>query len=663
MSIPKHVNPSKEKREARAPYNFIPLPEKVIAVHVDDLPDQGLYHSGLHTGYIDCELTTSSPVFVRTGLTPEQLAANKESKDLPNFFYLNDKNQPIIPGSSLRGMLRTLVEIVTFSKIGAVSKAPLVFRSVGGKTNHDVNYRDMMMRFDREEKIGKNTKYYTPLIHGGYMVQKGARDWAIQPAKEIGGATYAHIGIDEDKFRKLKRLKNCQNAFEIFIKPGPYQYQDMLEGFLRIKFSKTLESDTESRPGLQPATLARSGWMNSKKSEAVIFEQDTAAEMFSLTDEQVDSYREQISKEQEKLLGKNGVLNDGQPVFYLEKDGKIVFFGHARMFRVPYSNSPFDHVPDFARSEDEPKDPSLVDFAEAMFGFTRKVKDGAQKQRAYAGRVFCMDAELKDGQSDIWLSNTPITPKILSGPKPTTFQHYLVQQEPDDYEIGRDRNGNPKYETHLRDYESETPAETVIRGHKFYWHKGQVGVDEIREIGEVKGNDTQHTRIQPLKAGVAFNFKVHFDNLSAEELGALTWILNIAADDNIRLKIGMGKSLGMGAIRIKASLFQNHSTERYTSLMKNGEWTGTSPEESGLAETATQSFVQMMNEELGLEFMKHQRIRALLTMLQWPGPAREWTRYMEIEHPDPKEKRGKRNEYKDRPVLPTPFGVWSKHKA
>jgi hypothetical protein len=166
-----------------------------------------------------------------------------------------------------------------------------------------------------------------------------------------------------------------------------------------------------------------------------------------------------------------------------------------------------------------------------------------------------------------------------------------------------------------------------------------------------------------LKAGVSFKFKVHFENLSAEELGALTWILNIAADDNIRLKIGMGKSLGMGAIRIKARLFKNHSTTRYTSLMENGGWTGTSSEESGLPETAMQKFVQMMNEELGIDFMKHQRIRALLTMLQWPGPAREWTRYMEIEHPDPKEKRGKRNEYKDRPVLPTPFGVWSKHKA
>jgi CRISPR-associated protein (TIGR03986 family) len=659
MTIP--VQPKvADNHEARAPYNFIPLPEKVVTIPVDDLPDQGVYDADLHTGYIDCELTTSSPVFVRAGLTPEQAAAKKESKELPGFFYLNDENQPVIPGSSLRGMLRTLVEIVTFSKIGAVSKTPLVYRSVGGTTNHDAHYRDMMMRLDREEKVGKNTKFYTPLIRGGYMVQKGPRDWEIQPAKEVGGVTYAHIGIDEDKFRKLKRLKDCQNASEIFVQVGPYQYQDVRGGFLKIKFAKVLDSDSAPRPGLRPAVLARSGWMNSKRSDAVIFERDDAASPFPLTDEQIDAYREQVSKEQESLLGKGGVLHHGQPVFYLEKDGKVVFFGHTRMFRVPYPHSPFDFVPDYARPEDEPKNPDLVDFAEAIFGYTRKVNDGKQKQRAYAGRVSCTDAGLSDGQNDIWLSSSPVTPKILSGPKPTTFQHYLVQEEPNFYEVGQTKGGETKYETRLRDYGSPTPAEAVIRGNKFYWHKGPVGMEDIREKGEIKGKDTQHTQIRPLKAGTGFHFKVHFENLTDEELGALLWIFNIAADENIRLKIGMGKPLGMGAIQIQSRLFTFESSERYASLLVNQSWAGAPREDSDLFVSAMNSFIDRMSADLDVEFMKHQRIRALLTMLQWPGPNPEWTRYMEIEYPDPKEKKGKRNEYKERPVLPAPFGVWRK---
>ncbi|MBI3175246.1 MAG: TIGR03986 family CRISPR-associated RAMP protein [Chloroflexi bacterium] len=662
MTIP--VQPKvDENRTAHAPYNFIPLPEKVVTVRVEELPDQGVYDPDLLTGYIECELTTSSPVFVRAGLTPEQAKAGQESKDLPNFFYLNDNNQPVIPGSSLRGMLRTLVEIVTFSKIGSVSKTPLVYRSVGGTTNHDAHYRDMMMHLDREETAGKNMKYYTPLMRGGYMVKTGPNDWAIRPAKVIGGTTYAHIGINEDKFRKLKRVKNCQNAYEIYIQTGPYQYQDVRGGFLKIKFAKVTDSDSDVRPGLRPATLARSGWMNSKKSEAVVYEADPDARLFSLTDEQVDSYIEQVSKEQEKLLGKHGALHDGQPVFYIEKDGKIIFFGHTRMFRMPYPNSPFDYVPEYARAEEQPKDPGLVDYAEAMFGYTRKVEKGSQRQRAYAGRVFCGDAELMDGQKDIWLSNSPITPKILSGPKPTTFQHYLVQPEPNFHEIGRTRDGETKYETRLRDFASPTPSETVIRGHKFYWHKGQVGLDEISEKGLLTEKDTQHTHIRPLKAGVSFKFQVRFENLRDEELGALMWIFNIAADNNIRLKFGMGKPLGMGAIQIKAQLHKSNPMERYASLINGQTWSGNPQKDTDSSNSAMQSFVDFMSAELETEFMKHNRIRALLTMLQWPGPALEWTRYMEIEHPDPKERKGKRNEYRDRPVLPSPFGVWSKKKS
>jgi CRISPR-associated protein (TIGR03986 family) len=661
MSIP--VQPKvDDNHEARAPYNFIPLPEKVITISVDELPDQGVYDPQLHTGYIDCELTTSSPVYVRAGLKPEQAKAGKESKDLPGFFYLDDEKQPVIPGSSLRGMLRTLVEIVTFSKIGAVSKTPLVYRSVGGTTNHDAHYRDMLMQLDHDETKGKNTKFYTPQMRGGYMEQLGPRDWAIRPAKVIGGTTYAHIGINEDKFSGLKRVKNCQNAYEIYVQTGPYQYQEVRGGFLKIKFAKVIDSDSTARPGLRPATLARSGWMNSKKSEAVIFERDDKADALPLTDEQVDAYREQVSKEQEKLLGKNGALNEGQPVFYLEKDGKVVFFGHTRMFRVPYPNSPFDYVPEYARPEEAPHAPNVVDFAEAMFGYTRKVKDGTQRQRAYAGRVSCSDAKLIDGQADIWLANSPVTTKILSGPKPTTFQHYLVQEEPNFYEAGKTRDGATKYETRLSDFASPTPAETVIRGNKFYWHKGPVGVDDIREKGEVKDKDTQHTKIQPLKAGVKFNFRVRFENLADDELGALMWIFNVASDENIRLKIGMGKSLGLGAIQIHPRLFCADVTERYTGLTSADSWAGIPTENSQLAARVVGVFQENMGTELDIEFMKNKRIQSLLIMLQWPGPDPEWTRYMEIEYPDPKERRGKKNEYKERPVLPSPFGVWSKHK-
>ena len=301
-----------------------------------------------------------------------------------------------------------------------------------------------------------------------------------------------------------------------------------------------------------------------------------------------------------------------------------------------------------------------MDFTEALFGYTRKV--GSQRERAYAGRISCSDAELIPQQEEIWLSQTSVTPQILSGPKPTTFQHYLVQKEPDLYAAGTTRDGAVKYATRLRDYGDVTPGETVIRGHKFYWHKGAVGLEDIKEKGLVKEGDTQHTRIHPLRAGVGFHFKVHFENLNEEELGALIWIFNMAANEHIRLKIGMGKPLGMGAVAIRPGLFLQHPEQRYGAVLENGKWAGAAQEDQGTADAVVRKFVALMTQSIGENFASSERIRALLTMLEWPGPSRAWTRYMEIEHPDPQEKKGKRNEYKERPVLPTPTGV-RKHQS
>src|SRR5690606_10816842 len=150
----------------------------------------------------------------------------------------------------------------------------------------------------------------------------------------------------------------------------------------------------------------------------------------------------------------------------------------------------------------------------------------------------------------------PITPKVLASPKPTTFQHYLVQPEPNFYPSDRS-----KPETRLLDYDSPLDGQTTIRGYKFYWHKGSVELKEIEHNGNSKGNVL--TKIHPLKEGVKFKFRIYFDNLNEIELGALTWVLNIASDENIRLKIGMAKPLGFGAIKIHAILNTSNPSERY----------------------------------------------------------------------------------------------------
>lgn len=659
--LPQHQNPTRwqERQPARAPYNFVPLPEAVVTLDLAELPDHDQYEAGRHSGYLECVLTTAAPLYTRGLLDPAQAAAVKAKKQPmpPEFFYVDDANQPVIPGSTLRGLLRAMVEVVGYGKTTAVTQTPLVYRAVADDTGHGDEYRKRFVRDD-------GNHHYTPLVRAGYIEKDRQGNWRIRPAKMIGGTTFALLRIDEALFRTFKPVKHCKNASEIYIATGPYDYQSVRGDFLRIKYAKVTGAEAQPGPNLRPATLTRSGRMFSKKAEAVVYEPDDAAGPLALSDDLVQAYLEQLSPEQQRLLSDDpkdlmGVLRPGQPVFYLLQDnGAVEFFGHCRIFRLPYPHSPLDFVPEHLRREAE------LDLAEALFGYVKGKDQAAGKARAYAGRVTVTDATVQAGQTDLWYKpGKTIIPRILSGPKPTTFQHYLTQTQPDWVEIGRTRDDRPQYRAvDLRDYTAQPTTQAVIRGHKFYWHKGAapaIEADPAKRAADEKSGkkDTQHTEIQPLRAGVSFTFRISFDNLSEVELGALIWVLNLAADEGYRLQVGMGKPLGMGAVQIAATLHLINRRERYRQLFDGAGWNAQAAPDEALRARAAQAFerkvLTALGQPAGQTLANTERMRALLKLLQWPGPDAATTDYMTL----PEKGGVGKNEYKGRPVLPDPFGV------
>ena len=85
------------KYAAHAPYNFIPLNEneKVVGIKDNAIPDFDIYDDKRNTGWIEIEMETITPLFIKDG---------KESKETAIFF--SPKGKPQIPGSTLRGMTR-----------------------------------------------------------------------------------------------------------------------------------------------------------------------------------------------------------------------------------------------------------------------------------------------------------------------------------------------------------------------------------------------------------------------------------------------------------------------------------------------------------------------------------------------------------------------------
>jgi CRISPR-associated protein (TIGR03986 family) len=659
QKLPQHANPSTTDRIAYAPYNFVPLPECIVPA--EPLQNQDQYYPQYYTGRIECRLTTESPLYVRCGLTAEQFKRSEVekqpehvdeqrdwrrlSKNTPDFFYTDSPELPVIPGSSLRGMLRALVEIVSYGKMEKVTDRKLFFRTVDDSSIGEA-YRKRMA--DR--------------VRGGFLKLKGRE-----------------ANLDECRVYTVDRDIIKANIFgDLYQGNGPNAYPNWAtvqhhEVWVRIhefsltdvtRFGKVLDLQVRQPEGegWQKGILVISGDMQGKKREFVFVKQ-THHRTLQVDEQVVARFHDddQITRWQARAFPKNrpspnarkrhGWLPEQyvEPVFFLVDeldDTQVVFFGRAKMFRLPYTRSPRDFVPQTVAK-------IQIDLAEAMFG--RIAQESQSEAPIIAGRISISDAHLTNKQADVWLTGTreqSLTPRILSNPKPTSFQHYLVQDKV---------NGQPRAQNRKRlaHYDS-SPSQTTLRGHKLYWHKANITRADIEEATPVGSNDTQHTQFRPVNRGVTFSFNIRFENLSAIELGALLWVLQLCndaytadKDGPYRFKLGMSKPLGMGTVKVTTTTVKRINHEhRYTTLLDDGGWsTGEADLPNAIYNDCLHQFEQYVLEHSGerthgySELAGTLRMRCLLAILRCPGPDSEKVSYMRL------------NQFRYRPVLPTPLSV------
>ncbi|MEW6403476.1 MAG: TIGR03986 family CRISPR-associated RAMP protein [Chloroflexota bacterium] len=654
--------------KARAPYNFIPLPEKIVHTP-SPLSPHDRYDPDRMTGWIDCELETCSPTYIRGMLTEAQWREfgdignedlTEDEKKAKSAFFSKDALNPVLPGSSLRGMIRALVEIVGHGRMRWVAAQPtFTFRAVAAPKDDPLTgpYQAVMGRF------GVN-------VHAGYLSKKGEQ-WiihpAVAPAQKWDWEKLPYLKVKE---RNVEKLANFVRFNDKGYKPTYYP----------ISFSSEKRFDSSGRPYLaitavsrdiaaleNRGTLVCTGNMletsdgtseSPRKNHAIVLDADKKTEV-TIPPEVLETYRNSLTDFQKSDLwgGEDGCLKIGAPVFYTFVGGKVIAFGHTPNFRIPVvpgsrAITPQDFVPKKIR-----EDP-LPDVADALFGWVEEDKWGPHQPPHYAGRVFFSDAYC-ESDGDVWYSNDPIVPHVLASPKVTTFQHYLTQDG---------MKHNPDKKETLAYYGTPT-NEANIRGYKMYWHKGKNPNIQATDEERKKTKDTQFTQIRPVKAGIKFKFTIRFENLHPEELGALWWALELPgnAQETYYHKLGMGKPLGMGAVKINPKLHlsrrvarkkENGEIEkgRYDALFANGSTWHTPDEDAVEGVTYRLKFEEFMKDN-DIELDKSERINILLEMLRWRGdnPGQDWleiTRYMEIEHG-----KNKINEYKERPVLPTPMGI------
>lgn len=629
-----HAVKIQEKNKAKAPYNFIPLNEKVA--DAEPIPDFDRYHPDRFTGYIDLEIETKTPLYIRDSLNNEEMNAKESAekngkRDIHSDFF-SPGGKLKIPGSSLRGMIRTLVEIISYGRFGEFDDKGLYFRGLADKSNLRFEYQSKMSSFDKQQK---------KTIHkmsAGFLFKKGF-DYFIRPA-----SGFKQIPKNEAR-KKIEKSGQPYN---------PFNFYKVEDGWIVV-----------------------SGPMPRKKKEWFIFDKISIDE-FPIGSVDVLNYKNDSNRSGEvpNLIEKAGKINE-VPCFYVRwKDNlgkERVSFGHTGMFRLAYEKSIGDHIPEplrgmsyeitpdrLKRIEDKKIPDNIIQglkkldkkiFTENEFKEKNMLIIGKQKEfqstilkhtgkydipvaifgnaETFSSRVFFEDAFLKNDHNPNEVLMKENIPKLLQSPKPTTFQHYLVQPK-DDLKNRRHYNDN-----------------SAIRGNKLYWHKS--GENWIENDPQKRKNENLITKIKPVKAKTKFSGQIRFENLTSVELGALLFALDLP--EGCFHKMGMGKPIGLGSVKITPELYLSDRKKRYEDLFF--EWENENKKINNFA-NFKQNFEQYVLNQVGEKtgsLWETERLAQLKIMLNFASglknESESKTRYMEIE----------KGEYKNRPILPLPKHV------
>lgn len=656
-----------ENRSATAPYNFIPLPNEVKEVK-SPLLDHNAYNPERLSGHIDLQLTTKSLLFIRGMLSKDEYIASlqvnrhdeayrydQDPKNKPKFFHTTKDERPVIPASSLRGMVRNIVEIITDSKMDRVYEHGLFFRTVDNSSLGKEVYRPRMVIEHQEKSTGKNK--LIDLVKSGFLIKQGG-DYYVKPCeslkipRDLLNSNMVGTGLYEGKppNQTPKWEGKWYQYQKVWIKRGNKD-----EG---TSFYKVVSIDVEPSSNLLEGRLVLTGQVPQKIHERVFLQPEEDEDKWKKIDANtIDLFNgDQMTPYQEKAFPCDKPVKDsrkgsghlqtnpsdwGEPVFYLvEKDQNgedEIFLGRARMFRLPYHKSPKDLIPEGLKSD------TVTDLADVLFGYIGERDLDQSQERPFTGRasrVIFTDAVLPPevSRADA-LIEEPITPHILASPKPTAFQQYLDQESFEKENLTHYASSNAK-----------------LRGHKRYWHQGKVSQKDITaNESDIHNAPRQYTRIWPVKEGITFLSKVFFDNLTPIELGALIWALQPHGDRKTLYchKLGMGKPLGLGAVNLQATLHIKDQKQRYTSLFNDsGLWNSGYEDVSYPLYNPDErlnwigKFQTYMAKDQS--FANTDRIKSLLKMMQFPGITdKQQVKYLTI-----KTSSDGKIGFKDRPVLP-----------
>lgn len=469
-----------------APYNFVPLNDKIFyppwasedaLKNIHDVP----FEDG-ESGVIELEITAKSPIFIKDGKNPNEFC---------HFINENGGKEYYIPATSIKGMIRNVLEIISFGKI----------RIDEGKHKKYLSVRDMTNRKNLVGMVNEDTGGCGFLVKNGnsYIIEKCADIRTICLLKNTNYEEIGKLETAKEKYKKFGLLKEINFT--------PYDEKSKTKTGQEITI-KRAKFDKQGRKGI----LVFMGNIDKKRHEFVFakngkkiqLDKNVFEDFKKVYFDNEDSIDGQYWKEQ---------FNKGMPVpiFYMGNDIKITAIGLTQLFKLAYKKTIFEA----ARQVGEE---TKFDLAETIFGTVRG--DKALKGRVYFSHLkssFERFEAPKEG--------------VFGTPNPSYYPNYLEQRP------------NGPYITLMS-------KDAKIRGYKRYpLHESS----EKLSVGN--DNEKMKVKFKPLSANSVFKGKIVFHNLKKVEIGALISAITFHGRSNKFMhNIGFAKPYGYGKIDIELAL-------------------------------------------------------------------------------------------------------------
>lgn len=573
-------NSQQSKQYIDAPYNFVPLANQIVTPKWANLVSHDVpFQDGL-SGEISFTLTAHTPLLVGE----EQFSANEHQPGQVYPFKTPD-GRYAIPGSSLKGMIRAVLEIATFSKMEIVDDRRYGLRDISGKyvaESYASRVRNRVLTgFLRLGDTGE------PEIVPCAMTRLSHRD--LEAWWKLPKPVFKKRTSVKDKYELWNRLcvdNRIVDPLSIPIAANGETVTNIGSGNI-LGFPVLTGQISDYTDDKQD----RNGKWTRGKYRDFIFHSKRNNEAFHLHEIDHAAWRDFLfihGDENGKIdmpwpgFWKKKFWNKQEiPVFYIRSANKLQI-GLAYMPKLAGDFSIHDMI---RHSSPKHLDSHLYDLANLIFG-----KISEQPQDTLKGRVWFEMAQVVGNPKCISQPDT-----ILIGPNPTYFPNYIQQQTqaPDWKLSGR----NPQYATYLETSEHKAP---VLRGWKRYpmQPETEVKVQLLQE--DQQTNRKVQVRLHTLEKGVKFSGRLHFHNLKPEELGALVWALNFGGHSTCRHGLGMGKSFGFGQVTLVLDGSEIVPNNLFNSA----------PNLDG----CVNQFSAYMDKELGTMWSNTIQVRALLAM-------------------------------------------------